>query len=95
MPFSAPLVPLTSADARDNSFAANAALITPGAGDQLDPAGKYYKYFVAATGGDVTFRTYKGADATALTMTVSAGMILPGRIRRITAATATVHGWFD
>ena len=95
MPFSAPLVPLTSADARDNSFAANAALITPGVGDQLDPAGQYFKYFVAATGGSVTFTTYKGADATTLTMTVSDGMILPGRIRRITAATATVHGWFD
>ena len=95
MPFSASLVPLTSADARDGSYSANAALITPGAGDQLDPSGQYYKYFVAATGGSVTFTTYKGADGTTLTMTVADGMILPGRIRRITAADGTIHGWFD
>ena len=95
MPFSAALAPLTAQDSRDNSFSANAALITPGAGDQLAPGGQYFKYFVAASSGDVTFVTYRGADNVTLTLPVTAGAILPGRIRRITASTATLHGWFD
>ena len=95
MPFSATLAPLTASDSRFDAFSASCRLITPGAGDQTAPGGQYFKYFVASTAGNVTFLPYKDTDGENLTMTVTAGMVLPGRIRRITAATATVHGWFD
>ena len=80
----------------DNAtFGNNCRSITPGSADQVSPAGRYYKYFVAAVEGDVTFTPYEGQDGETYTMTVSAGDILPGRIRRVTAATASLIGWFD
>lgn len=93
MPFDKNKVPPFMQDARD-SYSMRCAEITPGASDQVDPTGKYYKYFVAATPGDVTFVAMRDGDADTRTMTLAAGQVLPGRVRRITAATATVHGWF-
>lgn len=78
-----------------NTFSARCDTITPGAGDQTDGAGRYYKYFTAGTAGDVTFVAYADADGATRTMTVAAGQVLPGRIRRVTVSTATLLGWFD
>lgn len=79
-----------------NNYGERAYVITPGAADQLDATGNYFKYMTAATSGDVTFLGFRNADDdTALTMTVQAGQILPGRIRRVTASTASLHGWSD
>lgn len=76
------------------TYAGRCDVITPDTSDQL-ANGFYYKYFVAATAGDVTFLALEDGDGKTRTMTVQAGMVLPGRIRRITAATATIHGWYD
>lgn len=95
MPYTAQNAPLGGQDSNNITIGAVATVITPGAGDQLDAAGKYFKYICAASDGDVTFVPYKNADGSTLTMAVTAGMILPGRIRRVTAATATLHGWSD
>lgn len=77
------------------SYSERCETITPGAADQTDPSGHYYKYIVAATDGEVTFVPYRNADNATLTMTVQAGYLMPGRIRRVTASTATMHGWYD
>lgn len=94
MPYNQTLVPDNSRVDSSVTYGQGARAITPGAGDQLDPAGNYYKYIVAATSGDVTFVTYKGDDASPITMTCPAGYIIP-HVRRVTVATGTVHGWFD
>ena len=95
MPYSIANEASSTADLAPSMFGKLCQAITPGASDQVDANGKYFKYFVAATGGDVTFTPFRGTDGATFTMTVSAGMILPGRIRRITASTATIHGWSD
>ena len=95
MPYSIANESSSTADLSPSMFGKLCQTITPGAGDQLDANGKYFKYFVAATDGDVTFTSFRGTDGATQAMTVSAGMILPGRIRRITASTATIHGWSD
>lgn len=82
-------------DLETGAYAECCETITPGAADQVDPGGNYYKYLTAATGGDVTFVPYQGDDGTTFTMTLAGGQVLPGRVRRVTAATATVLGWFD
>jgi len=96
MPFNFSLQPAGTQNDRPDLWGKQAVLIAPGAGDQLDASGKYFKYFTIAASGDVTFVPYSNADASPITMTgLPAGVTLPGRIRRITAATATVHGWSD
>ena len=81
--------------ALNRDLATNCDVITGSDGSDTETAGgKYYQYFVAATAGDVSFLCY-GND-TAKTITLPAGAMVPGRIRRIrsTGTTATVHGWW-
>lgn len=76
------------------TYATRCNVITPGPEDQL-ANGFYYKYFVAATDGDVTFVALEDDDSATRTVTLSAGQPISGRVRRVTAATATLHGWYD
>lgn len=69
--------------------------ITPGAGDQVAPNGSYFKYVIAATDGDVTVVPFAGPDGTTHTITMAAGNVIPLRVRRVTASTATCIGAFD
>ena len=77
----------------DEAFGGAIFPITPGATDQLDASGNYYKYIVALTDTDVTVLGYKNADNdTAQTFSLTAGAIVPLRVRRVTASTGTVAG---
>ena len=79
--------------ASDDTYGGAIYTLTPGATDQLDADGNYYKYVVALTSGDVTVLGYRNLDGdTPVTFTLSAGSIVPLRVRRVTAATATVGG---
>lgn len=79
----------------DDTFGNNCSAITPGATDQVAPNGSYFKYMIAATAGDVTVVPYAGPDATTHTITMAAGQVIPLRVRRVTASTATLLGVFD
>lgn len=94
MPFDQAKVPAFSKPESD-TFGGRFQAITPGSSDQLTTAGKYFKYFVAATAGDVTVVGYYNADSDTHQITMAAGQVLPGRIRQITASTATVLGVSD
>lgn len=66
--------------------------------DAVDTSGRYFKYITAATAGNVSVLGYTNEDGDApVVYTMSAGMIIPGRIRRVlsTGTTATVVGWSD
>jgi hypothetical protein len=95
MPFDKKLVPPFADREAEDTYGNNCRLITPGAGDQLDPAGRYYKYFTAVSDGDVTFTPYSGADGETYVQALVGGQVLQGRVRRITAAAGGVLGWFD
>lgn len=77
----------------DDAFGGAVYPITPGATDQLDDDGHYFKYVATKTAGDVSVLGYHNADGdTAQTFAMGAGQIIPLRVRRVTAATATVVG---
>jgi hypothetical protein len=68
-------------------FGRAGAVITPGATD-LDPLPKA---IVCLTGGDVTVVPDGNANATTIAFVgLPAGYVIPYRVRRVTAATATV-----
>jgi hypothetical protein len=70
-----------------DSFGTKGRIITPGAGD-LDPLAKAV---VCLTTGDITVLPNGNADGDTIAFTgVAAGYIVPFRVRRVTAATATV-----
>lgn len=70
-----------------SSFGKRGALITPSATD-LEPIPKAV---VCLSAGNVTIVPAGNANATELTFTgVPAGYVIPYRVRRVTAATATV-----
>ena len=94
MPFDKSLVP-PKAHPDVNAFGSRCAAITPGSGDQISPAGRYFNYFVAGAAADVTFTAYQDDDATEHTISLAAGQALPGRVRRITAATGAILGWYE
>ena len=79
--------PFASFSETPNSFGRVGAVITPGASDlAVIPKG-----VVCLTGGDVTIVPQGNANAATLTFTgLPAGDIIPFRVRRVTAATATV-----
>lgn len=100
MPFDRSKVPVSSAEEIASTLGVRCWPVTPSnSADITDPDdGLYAKYFVAATAGDVAVLGYENADGdTAQVLTVQAGQIIPGRIRRIlsTGTTATVVGWSD
>lgn len=69
------------------TFGRSGAVITPGSSD-LDPLPKA---IVCLTGGDVTIVPDLNANATTISfVALPAGYIIPYRVRRVTAATATV-----
>ena len=79
--------PFASVQDSPMQFGRKGATITPGATD-LDPLPKGV---VCLTGGDVTVVPEKNAnDATLAFVGLPAGYIIPFRVRRVTAATATV-----
>ena len=70
-----------------DSFGTVGAVITPGASD-LSP---FAKAVVCLTAGNITIVPVGNADAATLAFVgVPAGFIPPYRVRRVTAATATV-----
>jgi hypothetical protein len=79
--------PFASFSETPNSFGRAGAVITPGASDlAVIPKG-----VVCLTGGDVTIVPLSNANGDTLTFTgLPAGYIIPFRVRRVTAATATV-----
>lgn len=96
MPYNPALRPKSTQDDSRNTYGNACAVITPGATDQIASNGLYYKYFVMANTGDVTFVPYGNADANTVTLTgLPSGTMIPGRIRRILSATAPIHGWID
>ncbi len=100
MPFVSALVP---AGARMNTWETYGRSCFPvTTSDTVDAlntnTGEYFKYIVAKTAGDAAVLGYENADGdTAQIISVAAGQILPGRIRRIKATntTATFCGWSD
>lgn len=75
------------------SFGRQGVLVTPGASDLADGVCK--ALFVVAA-GDVTF--IPDGNDNADTITVSSapiGLVIPFRVRRVTAATATVVAVYD
>ena len=73
--------------ATPNGFGRKARIVTPGATD-LDPVAKGV---VCLTAGNLTIVPVNNADATTITFTgVPVGFVPPYRVRRVTAATATV-----
>ena len=94
MPFDSTKV--TYNTAADDAFGSAAYPIVPDdAADQVDADGKYFKYVVAKSAGDVAVLGYKNADGdTAQVFTMAAGGIVPLRVRRVyaTGTTATVAG---
>lgn len=97
MPFDPVKVPGFLQAGAEN-FSGKAEEITPhDTNDQTTPGGKYFKYFMAATDGDVAFVPMMNDDADAVTVTLGAGQVLQARVRIIkaTGTTATVIGFWD
>ena len=70
-----------------DSFGTKGRIITPGASD-LDPM---VKAVVCLTTGDITVVPSGNADSATIAFTgVAAGYVVPFRVRKVTAATATV-----
>lgn len=100
MAFNQTLVPFFTKDSTTATFASKCYPVTPSdTVDVLDPVtGLYFKYLVAKSAGDVAVLGYQNLDADpAVVITVSAGQVVPGRIRRVkaTGTTATLCGWSD
>lgn len=73
--------------ATPSSFGTKSRIITPGATD-LDPIAKSV---VCLTAGDITVVPTANANGVTLSFVgVAAGYVVPFRVRRVTAATATV-----
>lgn len=69
-----------------------AAVVTPGASDLAETA----KALLVLAAGNVTVVPLDNDDADTLTFTgLGAGQVIPLRIRRVTAATATVAAMLD
>lgn len=95
MPYDSTLQP-DSARVTPQGMAGTFEVISPGAGDQLDPSGKYFAYFTVTDAGTVSVLGYRNADGdTPQQFNLVGGQIIPGRIRRVTAASVTVLGWYD
>jgi len=100
MPFSERLVPQGAKTASLDTFGQKVYPITPSdSADVVNPVnGEYFKYIVAKGTGDVSVLGYGNLDGdTPQVITVAAGQVLPGRIRRVlsTGTTAAVCGWSD
>jgi len=100
MPFTETKMPQGARTSSLDTYGQAVYPITPS--DTVDvthpTSGEYFKYIVAKTAGDAAVLGYRNDDAdTAQIITVLAGQILPGRIRRIKATntTATFCGWSD
>ncbi len=75
------------------SFGQQGVVITPGATDLTDGVCK--GLFVAAA-GNVTFVPVGNDNADTITVTAApVGLVIPFRVRRVTAATATVVAIYD
>ncbi len=61
-------------------------LVTPGASDFANASVIY-----ASAGGSVTYIPEQNTNAESITETVAQGWLSPVLVRRVTAATATVH----
>lgn len=95
MPFDqAKVAPANLTDAPD-SLGRDCRVITPASADALTPSGKYFKYFIPADSGNVTYVPLRGEDGATYTTIVQAGVAIQGQIRQITAADMTIHGWYD
>lgn len=80
--------PFASFQKTPNSLGTKSRLITPGATD-IDPLPSTV---VCVTTGDITVVPDQNANATTVSFVgVGAGYVLPFRVRRVTAATATVY----
>lgn len=79
--------------AHGESFGRAGVVVTPGAGDLADGVCK--GLFVAAA-GDVTFVPDGNDNAdTVMVLSAPVGLVIPFRVRRVTAATATVVAVYD
>lgn len=100
MPYDRSLVTRNAAEEYPDTFGSRCWPVTPSnSADIVDPVtGNYAKYFVAKTAGDVSVLGYENDDGdTAQVITVQAGQVVYGRVRRImsTGTTATLTGWSD
>lgn len=79
--------PFSSYSATPAAFVTQGRIVTPGSSD-LDPIAKS---ITALTTGDVTIVPVENANGVTLSFTgVPAGWVCPYRVRRVTAATATI-----
>lgn len=79
--------PFASTIKAADSFGTTSRIVTPGATD-LDPIAKAV---ICLTAGDITIVPVGNANAVTLAFVgVPAGFVPPFRVRRVTAATATV-----
>jgi len=95
MPYDESLKPASLLEANTHSYSPKAMTLTPGATDQTEPSGAYFKYMTAAAAGTFVVVPMENDDADTVSLALQGGQVFPGQIRRVVSASAGVIGWYD